>query len=386
MGLQPTPPAFSSEPPVPKPRLLDQVRQACRVRHYSRRTEDAYVHWIRRYIFFHGVRHPAEMGGTEINAFLTDLAVRGRVSASTQNQAFSALLFLYQRVLAVEPGRIEGVIRANRLKRLPVVLSWEEVQRVIAQLEGVYRLTALLQYGAGLRLLECLGLRIKDLDGGNNVIIVRQGKGGKDRRTLFPEIVKPQLREHVRGVWEQHQRDLARGFGAAPLPEAFDRKSPGASRDFCWQFVFPAASLCIDPRTKQRVRWHLHESAVARAYREAVLRSRIGKRATSHAFRHSFATHLLEAGYDIRTVQELLGHSSVETTMIYTHVLNNGRCPVRSPLDRLSGVIGGKALPPITEAVLTSPSPQPALPVPLAVAGPKKQEKRYIAHRANSRD
>jgi integron integrase len=327
-----------SVPAVPQPpRLLDRLRAAIRVRHYSGRTEDSYAAWVRRYIFFHNQRHPQEMGAAEINAFLTHLAVEGHVAASTQNQAFAALLFLYQHVLQVDPGKIAGVIRANRPKRLPAVLSPEEVQRVIGELTGVYRLIAQLQYGAGLRLLECLRLRVKDLDGGNNLIVVREGKGNKDRRTMFPEAVKPELREHVRRVKAMHVRDLARGLGAAPLPDAFDRKAPHASREFCWQFVFPASSICTDPRTGGQVRFHLHESAVARAYHDAVLRSGIGKRATSHAFRHSFATHLLESGYDIRTVQELLGHASVETTMIYTHVLNQGRCPVRSPLDNLAG-------------------------------------------------
>jgi integron integrase len=245
-----------AQPVSQPPRLLDRVRQACRVRHYSPRTEDCYADWIKRYILFHGKRHPTEMGAAEINAFLTDLAVNGHVSASTQNQAFSALLFLYQKVLEVDPGRIEGVIRALRPKRLPVVLSPDEVQRVISQSDGVYRLVALLQYGAGLRLLECLQLRIKDLDAGNNVIIVRHGKGGKDRRTMFPDAVKPALREHVRRVRARHERDLANGDGAAPLPDAFSGKSPAASRDFCWQFVFPASTIYIDPKTGQRVRWH----------------------------------------------------------------------------------------------------------------------------------
>lgn len=348
------------------PRLLDRVRAACRLRHYSPRTEEAYLHWIVRYIKFHNLRHPSAMAAAEINQFLTHLAVEGHVSASTQNQAFSALLFLYQKVLEIDPGRIGGVVRAQRPKRLPVVLSPEEVQRVLAQLEGVYRLIALLQYGAGLRLLECLQLRIKDLDGGNNVIVVRHGKGGKDRRTMFPEAVKPDLREHVRRVRTQHQRDLTRGFGAVPLPDAFERKSPNACRDFCWQFVFPASGLCTDPKTNQRVRWHLHESAVARAFRDAVQRSGIGKRATTHSLRHSFATHLLAAGYDIRTVQELLGHTNVETTMIYTHVLDNGRCPVRSPLDQLAtgklGGIGGNPLPSIPAPPLPSATPQALLP------------------------
>jgi integron integrase len=231
-------------------------------------------------------------------------------------------------------------VRAQRQQRLPVVLARQEVARVLAQLEGVYRLIAQLQYGAGLRLLECLSLRIKDLDGGNNVIVVRGGKGDKDRRTMFPEAIKPELREHVRRVLARHKHDLARGLGYAPLPDAMGRKAPAASREFCWQFVFPAASLCSDPHTGQRVRWHLHESAVARAFRAAVQRSGIGKRATTHSLRHSFATHLLEDGYDIRTVQELLGHANVETTMIYTHVLSSGRCPVRSPLDQTQRLPG----------------------------------------------
>jgi integron integrase len=329
-----SPSAQAVAPAARPPKLLDRLREAIRLRHYSRRTEEAYVAWATRYIYFHGVRHPAAMGAAEINAFLTHLAVEGHVSASTQNQAFSALLFLYQKVLEVDAGRIEGVVRAVRPKRLPVVLTREEVARVLGQLDGAYRLIAQVQYGAGLRLLECLRLRIKDLDGGNNVIIVRHGKGGADRRTMFPERVKPELREHVRQVKALHQRDLARGFGYVPLPDAFARKSPAASREFCWQFVFPASALCRDPRTGQRVRWHLHESAVSRAFTAAVRRSGIGKRATTHSLRHSFATHLLEAGYDIRTVQELLGHQSVETTMIYTHVLNTCRCPVRSPLDQ----------------------------------------------------
>src|SRR5262249_32993322 len=279
--------------------------------------EKAYIHWITRYIYFHKVRHPAEMAAPEINQFLSHLAVDKHVSASTQNQAFSALLFLYRVVLERPFDQLQGVIRAKRPERLPVVLSRQEVERVLADLPGVYRLIAQLQYGAGLRLLECLQLRIKDLDGGINVIVVRQGKGGKDRRTMFPEMIKPELREHVRRVHAQHQHDGGRGFGAVPLPDAFDRKSPGACREFCWQFVFPASSLCFDPKTNQRVRWHLHESAVSRAFRAAVQRSGIGKRATTHSLRHSFATHLLAAGYDIRTVQELLGHSSVETTMVY---------------------------------------------------------------------
>jgi integron integrase len=328
-------PTATQEPAAQEPRLLDRLRAACRLRHYSRRTETAYAAWVVRFVRFHDLRHPSDMGAAEINAFLTHLAVEGGVSASTQSQAFSAVLFLYQKVLQVEPGQIAGVVRARRPVRLPVVLARDEVRRVVAQLEGVYGLIAQLQYGAGLRLLECLSLRVKDLDGGNNVIVVRGGKGDKDRRTMFPEAIKPELRRHVVRVRDLHQRDRARGLGYAPLPEAFERKAPAASQEFCWQFVFPSATLCLQPGTGRRVRWHLHESAVSRAFRAAVQRSGIGKRATTHSLRHSFATHLLEDGYDIRTVQELLGHASVETTMVYTHVLNNGRCPVRSPLDRL---------------------------------------------------
>jgi integron integrase len=299
------------------------------------------------------------------------------VAASTQNQALAALLFLHEKVLRQPLNRLEGVVRAKRPKRLPVVLSRDEVQRILAQLDGAYRLIALLQYGAGLRLLECLQLRVKDLDGGSNVIVVRHGKGGKDRRTMFPEAVKPALREHVRQVLEQHRRDLSRGLGRVPLPEAFDRKSPGASREFCWQFVFPASTICVDKRTGQRVRWHLHESAVARAFKLAVERSGIGKRATTHALRHSFATHLLESGYDIRTIQELLGHTNVETTMIYTHVLSSGRCPVRSPLDQPAGrpaTIG--CVPPQANAASANPRSGRQIPSAPGVGPPAPRQAR----------
>ena len=308
-----------------------------------------------------------------MNAFLTHLAVHRNVSASTQSQALSALLFLYQHVLQRPLDRIEGVIRARRPKQLPVVLTRAEIHRIIERLEGAYRLVALLQYGAGLRLLECLQLRVKDLDGGNNVIVVRHGKGGKDRRTVYPASVKPALREHVRAVLALHRRDLARGFGGAPLPGALQRRAPAISREFCWQFVFPASGLCPDPHTGQPVRWHLHESAASRAFRAAVRESGIGKRATTHSLRHSFATHLLEAGSDIRTIQELLGHESVETTMVYTHVLNSGRLAVRSPLDRpvpVPPVIAGSALPAITGEAGTVTATQVPQLGPLALPAP----------------
>ena len=323
------------ESPSPKPpKLLDRLRAAIRVRHYSRRTEDAYADWSRRFILFHGKRHPAEMGAAEVNAFLTDLAVRGHVSASTQNQALCALLFLYESVLGQPLGRLGEVVRARRPKRLPVVLSRDEVRRVLAELEGTYRLIGLLLYGSGLRLLECLRLRVKDLDWELNQVVVRGGKGDKDRRTVFPEAVQAPLAEHLMRVRELHDRDLAEGFGRVWLPEALGRKYPNAAGDWLWQYVFPSAKRSRDPRGGEVRRHHAHESAVARAITSAVRRSGIGKRATSHSFRHSFATHLLEDGYDIRTVQDLLGHASVETTMIYTHVLNKGGRGVKSPLDR----------------------------------------------------
>ena len=323
------PPAAEPHPP----KLLDRVRHACRVRHYSIRTEEAYVAWIRRFILFHHKRHPLELAAPDINLFLTDLAVVGNVAASTQNQAFAAILFLYQKVLEVDPGLIEGVIRAKRPTRLPVVLTKPEVRLVFAQLADTHLLIAQLLYGSGMRLLESLRLRVKDLDFDRYEITVREGKGDKDRRTMLPESLKPALLEHLRKVRILHDKDLARGFGSVYLPNALDRKLPGAEREWKWQYVFPSATMSIDPRSGSKRRHHAHEGSVGREISAAVKRSGIAKRATSHSFRHSFATHLLEAGYDIRTVQELLGHADVSTTMIYTHVLNKGGRGVKSPLD-----------------------------------------------------
>jgi integron integrase len=314
------------------PRLLDRLRETIGVRHYSLRTEEAYVHWVRRFIWFHNKRLPLEMGAAEINRFLTHLAVDGHVSASTQNQAFSALLFLYQQVLQVDPGRIAGVIRARRPRRLPVVLTRDEVHQVLQELEGTYRLIVQLLYGSGLRLLECLRLRVKDVDFARGEITVREGKGNKDRRTMLPATVQPPLQAHLERVRQLHQQDLQRGLGGVYLPDALDRKLPAAA-EWRWQYVFPSATLSIDPRSGERRRHHAHEGSVSRAITQAVRRAGLTKRATAHSFRHSFATHLLEAGYDIRTVQELLGHEDVSTTMIYTHVLNKGGQGVRSPLD-----------------------------------------------------
>jgi integron integrase len=329
----PGPPAQAA-PPAGAPRLLDRLRAALRVRHYSVRTEEAYVAWVRRFILFHNKRHPLEMGSAEINAFLTHLAVAGRVGASTQNQASCALLFLYRKVLDVDPGRLAGVVRANRPKRLPVVLSREEVRRLLAELPGTYRLIGLLLYGSGLRLSECLRLRVQDVDFALGQIVVRHGKGDKDRRTMLPAAVRPELEAHLERVRALHGRDRERGLGRASVPEAFGRKAPSAAAEWGWQYVFPSAALTVDPRTGERRRHHAHEGSVSRAITQAVRRSGLAKRATAHSFRHSFATHLLEAGYDIRTVQELLGHQSVETTMVYTHVLSRGGRGVRSPLDR----------------------------------------------------
>ncbi len=311
------------------PKLLDRLREACRVRHYSIRTEEAYHDWAKRFILFHNKRHPQEMGAAEINQFLTHLAVDGHVSASTQNQAFCALLFLYRDVLEVEPGRIEGVIRANRPKRLPVVLTKPEVTRVLGQMADPYRLMAELMYGSGLRLLEVLRLRVKDIDLNQHEITVREGKGNKDRRTMLPTSVVPRLVAHLVEVRRLHDADLANGFGSVYLPDALDRKLPNAATEFWWQYVFPSSKLSKDPRSGALRRHHAHEGSLGRAVSEAVRAAKLSKRATSH----SFATHLLEASHDIRTVQVLLGHADVSTTMIYTHVLNKGGRGVSSPLD-----------------------------------------------------
>jgi integron integrase len=277
MMAQPMPTACAAAQPR-QPRLLDRVRQACRLRHYSIRAERAYVDCINRFILFHGKRYPLEMGAAEINAFLSHLAVAGRVSASTQNQAFSALLFLYQKVLEVDPGRIAGVVRAVRPKRLPVVLTRDEVRRVIEQLDGTFALMARLLYGSGLRLLECLRLRVKDIDFGRNEITVRQGKGDKDRRTMLPLSVKVELEAHLRRVRQLHERDLSRGFGSVGLPEALERKLPNASHKWCWQWVFPSAVLSVDPRTGIKRRHHAHEGSVSRAITQAVRRAGLSKR------------------------------------------------------------------------------------------------------------
>ena len=325
----------SDPPEPPKPRLLDRVRHAIETRHYSRRTEKAYIHWIKRYIFFHGKRHPAEMGAAEVAAFLTSLAVQGKVAASTQNQALSALLFLYREVLGIELPWLDDVVRAKRPLHLPVVLTRDEVRAAIQRLHAAPRLMAILLYGAGLRLLECCRLRVKDVDFATNQIVIRDGKGHKDRTTMLPAAVKAELITHLERVRRQPEDDLRHGAGWVELPGALMRKYPNAGRDWGWQWVFPATRIYVDRITGQRRRHHLHESVLQRAVKDAVRGAGIAKPATCHTFRHSFATHLLEDSHDIRTVQELLGHRDVSTTMIYTHVLNRGPAGVRSPADRM---------------------------------------------------
>ena len=311
------------------------MRTALRARHYSRRTEQAYCLWVRRFIRFHGLRHPAQMSEPEINAFLSHLATEQHVSASTQTQALSALLFLYRHVLHREVGALDGVVRARKDRRLPVVLTRDEVRQVLAQLDGDLWLIASLLYGSGLRLTECLRLRVQDLDLACGELTVRDGKGGKDRVTMLPEALTAPLRRHLARVRELHARDLAAGWGRVRLPDAVDRKYPRAATEWRWQWVFPQRRRWRDPTTGEQGRHHVHETVVQRAMADAVRRAGLTKRTSCHTLRHSFATHLLEAGYDIRTIQELLGHKDVRTTMIYTHVLNRGGRGVRSPIDSL---------------------------------------------------
>jgi len=316
-----------------EPRLLDRVREAIRLRHYSIRTEQAYLGWIRRFILFHGKRHPNKMGAVEIEAFLNHLASQQNVAASTQNQALNALVFLYRHVLDRDVGNLDGLIRAKRPYRLPVVFTRDEVHRVLAQLDGIHHLMASLLYGSGLRLMECLRLRVKDLDFQRREILVRHGKGGKDRVTMLPDSLIPALQTQLERAQITHKQDLAEGFGRVYLPNALARKYPNADQEWGWQYVFPASKRSIDPRSGVERRHHLHETVLQYAVKQAVRRTGIAKPGSCHTFRHSFATHLLESGHDIRTVQELLGHKDVRTTMIYTHVLNRGGQGVRSPLD-----------------------------------------------------
>lgn len=320
--------------PQPQPpRLLDQVRQSLRLKHFSLKTEKSYVHYIRDFILFHNKQHPKDMGADEIRAYLSHLAIERHVAASTQTVALSALLFLYRQVLQIELPYIDEIERAKRPERLPVVFTRSEVKQILTHLDGVEHLIASLLYGSGLRLMECLRLRVKDIDVEYQQITVRNGKGAKDRVTMLPTSTLEPLRQQLQKARSLHQQDLALGYGAVELPDALERKYPKANRQWGWQFVFPSWKRSIDPRTQIIRRHHLYEQSVQRAVKQALQQAGIAKHGGCHTFRHSFATHLLEDGYDIRTVQELLGHKDVKTTMIYTHVLNRGGRGVRSPLD-----------------------------------------------------
>ncbi len=318
------------------PRLLDEMHRELRLARYSRRTDKAYVGWVVRFILFHRKRHPKDMGAAEVTAFLSHLAVKGKVAASTQNQALAAILFLYRRVLRIELPWMDEIVRAKRPARLPVVLSREEVRRLLSEVEPNAWLVCALLYGCGLRLMEALRLRVQDIDFDQRLIVVRNGKGAKDRRAPLPAFVRDTLREHLRLAKAQHEDDLRRDAGHVELPDALARKYPNASREWIWQWVFPATRHYVDRATGQRRRHHLHETVIQRAIHAASIAARLCKRAHAHALRHSFATHLLEDGHDIRTIQELLGHRDVSTTMIYTHVLNRGPLGVVSPADKLN--------------------------------------------------
>jgi integron integrase len=317
-----------------KPRLLDQLRDQIRLKHYSIRTEQVYCEWVKQFIRFHNYRHPEEMGAAELEAFLSDLAVRRNVAASTQNQALAALLFLYKQVLKLDLPWLGEVVRAKKPVRLPVVLTVTEVQQVLAHLQGELWLAGSLLYGSGMRLMEVLRLRVKDVDFARHEILVRDGKGMKDRVTLLPQCLFTPLKQHLQTVRAVHQQELAAGRGDVYLPFALAKKYPKAPTDWAWQYVFPAAGLSVDPRSGAVRRHHLDEKRLQRAFKGAIQAASIHKLATPHTLRHSFATHLLESGQDIRTVQELLGHADVKTTQIYTHVLNRGGLGVISPLDR----------------------------------------------------
>jgi len=322
-------------PAAPKSQLLASLIEQMRLRHYSTRTIETYRSWVVRYIKFHGKRHPRELGREHVEEFLSSLAIESNVSASTQNQALAAIGFLYRDVLNLSLEDSESLARAKRPVRLPVVLTRDEVRRVISEMESTPQLIAMLLYGSGMRVLECLELRVKDIDFGGRQILIRGGKGNKDRLTMLPTSAESHLREHVEDVRLTHARDLRRGGGRADIPGALARKFPKASTEFRWQWLFPATRTYVDVVTRELRRHHLHVTVIQRAVAEAVRSAGLMKRATCHTFRHSFATHLIEDGYDIRTVQELLGHTDVRSTMIYTHVLNKGGRGVRSPIDAL---------------------------------------------------
>jgi integron integrase len=327
--------ALAEQEDTGKPRLLDQVRNAIRLKHYSIRTEQSYVDWIRRYIFFHDKQHPQDLDERHISEFLTYLAVQKKVASSTQNQALCALVFLYREVVKKDLAEFDNLVHAKRPSKLPVVYTRDEVRRILVQLDGVHWIMGQLLYGAGLRVMECARLRVKDIDFGYKQIVVRDGKGRKDRVTMLPEVVIEPLGRHLEKVKSAHEIDLKAGFGTVYLPYALERRYPKTNRSWGWQYVFPATKRSIDPRSGVEQRHHLSEAVLQRAMKRAIAASAIAKPGSCHSLRHSFATHLLESGYDIRTVQELLGHKDVSTTMIYTHVLNRGGKGVQSPSDLL---------------------------------------------------
>ncbi|HEX4332899.1 MAG TPA: integron integrase [Usitatibacter sp.] len=316
------------------PRLFDQVRNAIRVRHYSVRTERTYCHWIRRYILFHGKRHPRDLGDAHVSAFLSALATKGQVAGATQNQALAAVLFLYRQVLGIQLPWMDGIVRAKLPKRVPTVLTAEEAKALLARLEDEHGLQARLMYGTGMRVTECLSLRVKDLDLPKRQIVVRHGKGGKDRVTMVPGALVEDLRDQLGASLAIWRCDRRREVAGVEMPFAYERKNPAAGRTWSWHWVFPQDHLSHDPRSGIKRRHHAYDQTLQRAIKRAAIQAGIVKPVTTHTLRHSFATHLMEAGYDIRTVQELLGHKDVSTTMIYTHVLNRGGRGVVSPLDR----------------------------------------------------
>jgi len=318
-----------------KPRLLDQVRDVLRVKHYARRTEQSYTHWIKRFILFHKKRHPAQMSSKEVESFLTHLAVNRNVSPGTQNLALSAILFLYKQVLQIELPWLENVTRAKVKKHIPVVFTRQEIKSILAQFDGTYWLIFSLMYGAGLRLSECISLRVKDIDFHYKQLLIRDSKGSKDRVTVLPESLIEPLQTHMARVKNLHSQDLLNGFGEVYLPFALKRKYPNADKEWYWQFVFPQANISVDPESGKQRRHHVYGQTVQRAFKRALRKAAIVKPSGTHTLRHSFATHLLEDGYDIRTVQELMGHKDVKTTQIYTHVLQKGGAAVKSPLERM---------------------------------------------------
>ena len=316
-----------------QPKLLDRARNSLRQRNYSYRTENSYVNWMKRYILFHNKQHPRELGEPEIEEFLTYLAVKKKVAPSTQNQALNALIYLYQHVLGIELDEINA-LRPRKSRHLPTVLTFEEVLSVLDKMTGIDRLAGRLIYGSGLRVSECLRLRVKDVDFGNKHLVIRDGKGYKDRLAIFPESLEQPIKHQLKVIKSLHQRDLNQGFGQVHLPYALSKKYPNANKQWIWQWIFPSARISYDPRAEMQCRFHRSPSSLRKSVAKAAKKARIQKHVTPHVFRHSFATHLLETGYDIRTVQELLGHKNVKTTMVYTHVLNRGPAGVKSPLDR----------------------------------------------------